>query len=112
MDLAIGAKQVFVMMELLTKSGTSKLVNACTYPLTGLGCVSRVYTDLAVFDVGPSGAAVVEMVDGLTLEALRGLTGLQLDMAATPAAVCQNRIIDMTDAFICDAVRTPICRYG
>src|SRR3546814_18286509 len=72
---------------LLTKSGTSKLVNACTYPLTGLGCVSRVYTDLAVFDVGPSGAAVVEMVDGLTLEALRGLTGLQIDMAATPAAV-------------------------
>src|ERR1700744_1515024 len=53
MDLAIGAKQTFVIMELLTKQGASKLVEACTYPVTGLACVSRVYTDLAVFDVGP-----------------------------------------------------------
>ncbi len=51
MDLAIGAKQVFVMMEHLTKEGKSKLVKQCTYPLTGIGCVSRVYTDLAVIDI-------------------------------------------------------------
>lgn len=78
MDLAIGAKQTFVMMELLTKQGESKLVEACTYPLTGLACVSRIYTDLAVFDVGPNGARVIEIVDGLSIEALRKLTGLKL----------------------------------
>lgn len=78
MDLAIGAKQTFVMMELLTKQGESKLVEACTYPLTGLGCVSRVYTDLAIFDVGPGGAHIVETVEGLTADDLRALTGLTL----------------------------------
>ncbi|MFT4047845.1 MAG: 3-oxoacid CoA-transferase subunit B [Solimonas sp.] len=78
MDLAIGAKQVFVMMELLTKTGDSKLVRECTYPLTGLRCVSRVYTDLAVFDLDAGGAQVVETVDGLTIAELRRLTGLAL----------------------------------
>ncbi|HKY82118.1 MAG TPA: 3-oxoacid CoA-transferase subunit B [Sphingobium sp.] len=82
MDLAIGAKQTFVMMELLTKQGQSKLVESCTYPLTGLACVSRVYTDLAVFDVGSAGAAVVEMVDGLSLDELQRLTGVPLREAA------------------------------
>ena len=84
MDLAIGAKQTFVMMELLTKQGQSKLVQSCTYPLTGLRCVSRVYTDLAVFQVGEAGARVVEMVDGLSIEELRRLTGV--DLAAAPVA--------------------------
>lgn len=60
MDLAIGAKQVFVMMTLFTKDGTPKLVPECTYPLTGLRCVTRVYSDLAVLDVGEGGARVVE----------------------------------------------------
>lgn len=78
MDLAIGAKQTFVMMELLTKQGQSKLVDVCTYPLTGLRCVSRIYTDLAVFEVGPQGATVIEMVDGLDIEELRKLTGVPL----------------------------------
>lgn len=78
MDLAIGAKQVFVMMELLTKSGESKLVERCTYPVTGLGCVSRVYTDLAIFDLGPQGATVIETVEGLSLDELSRLTGLPL----------------------------------
>lgn len=78
MDLAIGAKQTFVMMELLTKQGESKLVETCTYPLTGLACVSRVYTDLAVFDIGPGGAIVREMVDGMDIAQLRKLTGLTL----------------------------------
>jgi len=81
MDLAIGAKQVFVMMDLLTKQGQSKLVAACSYPLTGLRCVSRVYTDVAVFDLGKDGATVLEMVDGVTLAQLRELTGLPLQMS-------------------------------
>lgn len=82
MDLAVGAKQVFVMMDLLSKTGESKLVKECSYPLTGLGCISRLYTDLAIFDLGPDGAKVVEMVDGLDLAELRKLTGLELEMAA------------------------------
>ncbi|MFI8572521.1 3-oxoacid CoA-transferase subunit B [Stenotrophomonas bentonitica] len=80
MDLAIGAKQVFVMMDLLTKQGESKLVAECSYPLTGLRCVSRVYTDVAVFDLGKDGATVLEMVDGVTLAQLCELTGLPLQM--------------------------------
>jgi 3-oxoadipate CoA-transferase beta subunit len=81
MDLAVGAKQVFVMMELLNKSGESKLVERCTYPLTGLSCVSRVYTDLAVFDLSREGAIVTEMVKGLSFDELCHLTGLPLRAA-------------------------------
>jgi len=78
MDLAVGAKRVFVMMDLLSKSGESKLVRKCTYPLTGIGCIARVYSDLAVLDLGPDGAKVVEMVRGLTIEKLSEMTGLEL----------------------------------
>jgi len=78
MDLAIGAKETFVMMELLTKQGESKLVEACSYPLTGLRCVSRVYTDLAVFEVGENGAKIIEAIDGLDIGALSKLTKLHL----------------------------------
>jgi 3-oxoadipate CoA-transferase beta subunit len=78
MDLAIGAKQTYVMMDLLTKTGESKLVAECSYPLTGLRCVSRVYSDLGVFDLGPDGARVVERFDGLSIEELQRLTGLTL----------------------------------
>ena len=60
MDLAIGAKRVFVMMTLFTKDGTPKLVRECTYPLTGVRCVDRVYTDVAVIALGPEGATVLE----------------------------------------------------
>ncbi|HEY0002551.1 MAG TPA: 3-oxoacid CoA-transferase subunit B [Actinoplanes sp.] len=60
MDLAIGAKQVFVMMSLFAKDGAPKLVPECTYPLTGRACVSRVYTDVAIFEVGPEGVRVLE----------------------------------------------------
>jgi 3-oxoadipate CoA-transferase beta subunit len=77
MDLAIGAKQVWVMTDLLTKDGASKLVAACSYPLTGKGCVSRAYTDRAVIDVGPGGARVIDLFD-TTLEELNELTGLEL----------------------------------
>ncbi|WP_449413723.1 CoA transferase subunit B [Pandoraea soli] len=78
MDLASGAKQVFVMMEHQTKQGESKIVEQCTYPLTGVGCVTRIYTDLAVIDVAPEGLRVVEMVDGLTLDELQRVTDVTL----------------------------------
>src|SRR3546814_19286233 len=78
MDLAIGAKQVFVLMELQTRKGESKLVADCTYPLTGLRCASRVYTDVGVFALGPSGARVIELVSCVSLEEVRERTGLPL----------------------------------
>jgi 3-oxoadipate CoA-transferase beta subunit len=78
MDLAIGAKQVFVMMEHQTKTGDSKIVERCTYPLTGIGCVSRIYTDLAVLDVTPAGLRVREMAPGLTLADLQAVTAAPL----------------------------------
>ncbi|MCW0461129.1 3-oxoacid CoA-transferase subunit B [Xanthomonas sacchari] len=86
MDLAIGAKQVYVMMELLTKRGEPKLVNACSYPLTGLRCVSRVYTDLGVFALGPDGARVLELVEDVSLDDLRQATGLALTLTDSTEA--------------------------
>jgi 3-oxoadipate CoA-transferase, beta subunit len=81
MDLAIGAKQTWVMMDLLTKQGQSKLVQSCSYPLTGIGCVKRVYTDLATLACTPQGLEVVDMVEGLGLEELSALIGLPLKAA-------------------------------
>jgi 3-oxoadipate CoA-transferase beta subunit len=81
MDLAIGAKQTWVMMDLLTKQGQSKLVQACSYPLTGIGCVKRVYTDLATLACTPQGLEVIDMVEGLGLEELSALIGLPLKAA-------------------------------
>jgi 3-oxoadipate CoA-transferase beta subunit len=75
MDLAIGAKRTFVMMEHTTKQGEPKIVEHCTYPLTGIACVSRIYTDLAIFDVSPQGLRLVECVEGLSLEVMHKLTG-------------------------------------
>jgi 3-oxoadipate CoA-transferase beta subunit len=75
MDLAIGAKRVVVMMEHLTRKGESKIVERCTYPLTGIACVSCIYTDLAVIEIAPDGLAVVEIVEGLSFEELARLTG-------------------------------------
>lgn len=78
MDLAIGAKSVYVMTDLLTKAGKSKLVAVCTYPLTGVACVSRVYTDHAIFDVTTHGLAVREAFGENTVASLSDLTGLAL----------------------------------
>jgi 3-oxoadipate CoA-transferase, beta subunit len=78
MDLAVGAKQVFVMMEHQTKSGESKIVPRCTYPLTGIGCVTRIYTDLAVLDVTSDGLVVREMVEGMDFAQLQEITGVPL----------------------------------
>jgi 3-oxoadipate CoA-transferase, beta subunit len=77
MDLAVGAKQTWIMMEHLTKAGESKLVAQCSYPVTGLACVSRIYTDLAVIDVKPEGFKLVEAVPGLTKAELETLSNIQ-----------------------------------
>ncbi|MGN6828380.1 3-oxoacid CoA-transferase subunit B [Paucibacter sp. M5-1] len=78
MDLAIGAKQTFVMMEHLSKSGESKIVAQCSYPLTAPACVSRIYTDLAVLAVTPQGLQVLDLVEGLSVDTLQDLTGQPL----------------------------------
>ena len=78
MDLAIGAKKTYVMMEHLTKTGESKIVNACTYPLTGIGCVSRIYSDIAVIDITSQGLQVVDIVEGMTFDELQKLSGVAL----------------------------------
>jgi len=81
MDLATGAKRVFVMMEHQTKTGKSKIVDRCTYPLTGMGCVARIYTDLAVIDITSDGLIVRDMAPGLTLKELQSITGVPLQTA-------------------------------
>ncbi|MGW3667211.1 3-oxoacid CoA-transferase subunit B [Streptomyces sp. NPDC005141] len=86
MDLAIGAKSVYVMTDLLTKQGTPKLVAACTYPLTGVRCVTRIYTDHAVFDVTPEGLRVRETFGDNTVGSLAALTGLNLADVTDAAA--------------------------
>lgn len=78
MDLAIGAKQVYVMMEHQTKNGASKIVEHCSYPLTGVACVNRIYTDLAVLDVTPAGLLVRELVPGLSFDELVRLSAVPL----------------------------------
>jgi 3-oxoadipate CoA-transferase beta subunit len=82
MDLSAGAKQLWVLMEHTTKDGQPKLVERCSYPLTALGAVTRIYTNLAVIEVGPQGFTVLDMVPGLTLDALQAQTGAKLRLAA------------------------------
>jgi len=78
MDLAVGAKHVYVVMELFSKSGDSKLVEACTYPLTGAQCVERVYTDVAVFELLNGKVRVLEIFDDLDIDTLSSKIGLQV----------------------------------
>ena len=80
MDLAIGAKRVFIMMEHVTKAGEPKIVARCTYPLTAMHCVDRIYTDLAVIDVTDRGLEVLERVEGLGFADLQRMTGAPLRM--------------------------------
>jgi len=82
MDLAAGAKRLWVMMEHTTKDGTPKLVTKCSYPLTALGAVTRIYTNLAVIDVTPRGFAVIDMAPGLTMESLQARTEAKLHLPA------------------------------
>ena len=78
MDLAVGARSVFIMMEHNSKNGSPKIVERCTYPLTGAGVVDRIYTDLAVIDITPDGLWVRDMIDGMTLTELQARTGAPL----------------------------------
>jgi len=78
MDLATGARQTWVMMDLLTRQGQSKVVERCTYPLTGIGCVKRIYTDLATLACTPEGLRLIDTVDGLSRTELEQLAGLPI----------------------------------
>lgn len=78
MDLAIGAKQTWVMMDLLTKTGQSKIVQRCTYPLTGISCVKRIYTDLCTLACFSSGLKLIDTVDGLSHAELETIVGLPI----------------------------------
>ena len=86
MDLALGARQVFIITDHNTKTGDAKIVDQCTYPLTAVACVSRIFTDLAVIDVTPDGLVVREMADGLTFDALQARTGATLSFKPTQGA--------------------------
>lgn len=81
MDLAVGAKQTWVMMDLLTKQGQSKIVSACTYPMTAMACVKRIYTDMATLACTPEGLLLIDLVDGLSHQALEDIIGLSIARA-------------------------------
>ncbi len=83
MDLAVGAHKVYILMEHNAKNGTPKIVDKCTLPLTGVGSVDRIYTDLAVIEVTPQGLQVIDMVPGLSFEELQERTGAKLTDART-----------------------------
>ncbi|MGH8813351.1 MAG: 3-oxoacid CoA-transferase subunit B [Advenella sp.] len=81
MDLAVGARKVYILMEHNAKDGSPKILEKCTLPVTGLGVVSRVYTDIAVLEVTPAGMTVVEKLVDITDEELQSLTGAKLIFA-------------------------------
>jgi 3-oxoadipate CoA-transferase beta subunit len=81
MDLAVGAQRIWVMMQHNSKDGAPRILENCTFPLTGSGCVKRVYTDLAVIEVTPEGFLVTEMIDGMTPEELRNRSAAPLRFA-------------------------------
>ncbi len=82
MDLAVGAKRLWAVMEHTTRSGEPRVVTRCSYPLTALGAVSRIYTNLAVLDVTERGLVVVDIVPGLDLAGLQERTGATLHLPA------------------------------
>ena len=81
MDLAVGAKETWVMMDLFTKAGACKLVHACSYPLTGLACVKRIYTELCTLECTPQGLRLIDLVDGLSHAELEAMVGLPIATA-------------------------------
>ena len=81
MDLAIGAKQTWVMMDLLTKKGESKVVAQCSYPITGIACVKRIYSELATLECTPNGLKLIDTVEGLTNAELEKMLGLPIAAA-------------------------------
>jgi len=87
MDLATGAKKVYVMTNHLTRDGQSKIVEHCTFPLTGLGCIDRIYSDLAVMDVTEQGLVVTEILADITAQALQEVTPVRLSFQLTSQEV-------------------------
>jgi 3-oxoadipate CoA-transferase, beta subunit len=83
MDLALGAKQTWVMMDLLSKTGQAKVMQACSYPLTGIACVKRIYSDVATLACTPAGLQLIDLVDGLEHAELERLLGLPVLPAAS-----------------------------
>ncbi|WP_284466329.1 3-oxoacid CoA-transferase subunit B [Diaphorobacter nitroreducens] len=81
MDLAVGAKSTWVMMDLVSKTGECKVVQACSYPLTGLACVKRIYTDLCTLECTPQGLRLIDTVPGLSHEELERIVGLPIQPA-------------------------------
>ncbi len=81
MDLAVGAKQVFVMMEYFAKDGSAKIVEQCNLPLTGLKCVTTIYTDIAVLDLINGKVFVREIIEGITLHSLQAETDVELHVS-------------------------------
>jgi len=86
MDLAVGARQTWVMMDLLTRSGESKVVEECQYPLTGMRCVKRIYGDLATLTCGPDGVEVLDIIDGLGIEELQNMLKVPLKFCSQSGA--------------------------
>jgi 3-oxoadipate CoA-transferase beta subunit len=78
MDLVAGVKSVYVITQHCTKTGDPKLIEACTYPLTGPGVVNRIYTDLAVIDITAEGFQLVELSPGVSFEYVAERTGAKL----------------------------------
>ena len=112
MDLVHGAKRVAVITDHVTKDGEPKLVERCTFPLTGVGCVTRVYTSLAVIDIEDGRFVLREKLPGLSMDDLQAVTGAPLHADGPVADLIVPEDSDMTDAFICDYIRTPIGRFG
>ena len=88
MDLAQGAKRVFVLTTHTTRDGAAKIVETCTYPLTGAGIVTTVYTDLAVIDMTEDGPVVREMVEGLSFDDLQAMSGTPLTRGPDLGPLC------------------------
>ena len=80
MDLAVGARQTWVMMDLMTKKGDCKVVANCSYPLTGIGCVKRIYSELATLECTPQGLKLIDLVEGLTHAELEKIIGLPISL--------------------------------